>query len=179
MRRWRVIIGTALSIAAVGAFAVALWFVSNALDRAFRLPDEIMLEPVALILTGMTWSLGLFWVFWAYSYLIFVGGGSPVEAFGVALEPTSRLVTAGPYAYVRNPLVFGLLFLLLGVAFLANSISGIVLVPIVGVLAAVYLRVFEEKGLVRRFGIAYEHYREHVPLLIPRIRPYAPPEGER
>jgi len=157
---------------------VAFWLVSWGLDSLFRLPPLPINRPVTLIVTGLSWSIGLFWMLWGYSTLIYVGGGSPLEAFGVAIEPTKQLVSAGPYAYVRNPMVFGFLFVLLGVAFLVGSISGLVLVPVAGVAAAVYLRVFEEKGLVRRFGIAYEHYREHVPLLIPRATPYVPIEGE-
>lgn len=173
MRRWRIAVGVLISVLFFGVlFPVVFWLVAEWLDSVLGLPESPISAPVSRILAGMTWSLGLFWVFWSYSYLVFVGGGSPVEAFGLALEPTRRLVTAGPYAYVRNPMVFGLLLILFGVAFLANSISGLVLAPVVGLLAAMYLRLFEEKELVRRFGVYYEHYREHVPMLIPRPNPY-------
>ena len=179
LRRARVIIGTTASAVVVGtALPVVFWLVARNLDRVFGLPTTPISPPIARILTGASWSVGLFWILWSYSYLIFVGGGSPVEAFGVALEPTKRLVTTGPYAYVRNPMIFGVLFILLGVAFLADSASGLVLVPVGGAAAAAHLRLFEEKGLVTRFGTAYEHYREHVPMLIPRRSPYLPPEGE-
>jgi protein-S-isoprenylcysteine O-methyltransferase Ste14 len=179
LRKERIITGAIVSVAVFFILLpVAFWFVARALNMLLGLPEGQILRPAALILTGMSWSLGLFWILWAYSYLVFVGGGSPVEAFGVALEPTKRLVTTGPYAYVRNPMVFGLLFILLGVAFLENSIMALILVLVVGLLAAAYLRLFEEKALVNRFGIVYEHYRDHVPMLIPRPNPYVPPESE-
>lgn len=175
MRKARVLAGTIVSILFVFVvFPVAYWYISRLVDRALGIPTGTMSVAVSYILTGLSWSLGLFWILWAYSYLIFVGSGSPVEAFGVALEPTTKLVTAGPYAYVRNPLVFGFLFILLGVAFLANSLSGIAMVPLVGLVIALYLRLFEEKELERRFGEAYEHYREHVPMIIPRSNAYVP-----
>lgn len=176
MRTSRILIGLALSIIAVVAFSIAFWLIAETLDRALGFPDELMVRQAAFILGGMSWALGFFWIFWALSYITFVGGGSPVEAFGVALEPTSTLVTGGPYAYTRNPMLFGMLFILLGVAFFANSASGIILVPIVGILGALYLRMFEEKELVRRFGVVYEHYRDHVPMLVPRPSPYVAPE---
>jgi protein-S-isoprenylcysteine O-methyltransferase Ste14 len=103
---------------------------------------------------------------------VFVGKGMPFEVFGYALHPTRTLVTTGPYAYVRNPALIGMLFLLLGVAFLARSLAGIVLVPIVAGFAVVYLAQFEEKALARRFGDEYDEYRRNVPLLIPRLKPY-------
>ena len=175
MKKALVVVGTLLSILFVFiVFPVAYWYVSRLVDRGIGIPAGTVSMAVSYILTGLSWSVGLFWILWSYSYLIFVGSGSPVEAFGVALEPTTKLVTAGPYAYVRNPLVFGFLFILLGVAFLANSLSGIAMVPLVGLIIATYLRLFEEKELKRRFGEAYEHYRHYVPMIVPRFNPYAP-----
>lgn len=172
----RVAIGTILSAAIVFvALPAVYWVIAEALDNIIGLPENPVIEPVSLILTGLTWSLGLFWILWAYSYLIFVGGGSPVEAFGIALEPTKQLVTTGPFAYVRNPMIFGLMFIFLGVGFLANSVTGLALMPVAGLIAAAYIRLFEEKELTSRFGASYEHYKEHVPMLIPRPNPYIPP----
>lgn len=178
MSRARIAIGTFLS--ALMLFVVlpaVFWVITEALDRIIGLPETPISGPISLILTGLSWSLGLFWIFWAYSFLLFVGEGSPIEAFGIALEPTKRLVTGGPYAYVRNPMIFGLMLIFLGVGFLANSIMGLALVPVAGLIAAGYIRLFEEKELIRRFGIAYEHYRDHVPMLIPSPVPYVQPES--
>ncbi len=66
-------------------------------------------------------------------------------------------------------MVLGAFFILLGVAFLRRSAAGIALVPILAGLAAAYLKTFEEKALVRRFGDEYEHYRKAVPMLIPQL----------
>ncbi|MEN6372008.1 MAG: isoprenylcysteine carboxylmethyltransferase family protein [Armatimonadota bacterium] len=176
MSKTRIAIGTTISAIIVFLVIPAVyWLIVKALDKLIGLPENPITEPVALILTGLMWSLGLFWIFWAYSYLIFVGSGSPAEAFGIALEPTRQLVTTGPFAYVRNPMIFGLIFILLGVGFLANSVMGLALIPVAGLLAAAYIRLFEERELIRRFGDTYEHYKAHVPMLIPRPEPYVPP----
>jgi protein-S-isoprenylcysteine O-methyltransferase Ste14 len=158
---------------------VLYWFIVELVNSAIGARVQLLPPAYAYIVTGLCWTIGLFWILWAYSYLVFIGGGSPVEAFGFALEPTQSLVTTGPYAYVRNPLVVGLLFILLGVGFISDSIAGILLAPVVGLLIASYLVLFEEKHLIRRFGEGYVHYREHVPMIIPRAAPYMPVEEKK
>lgn len=173
MRKKRVIAGIILSaIVFFFVFPALFIFIAWVLGRLVGLAVSPLATPAAWLLAGLSWTLGLFWIFWSYSYLVFVGSGSPVEAFGAALEPTKYLVTTGPYAYVRNPMVFGLLFILLGFSFLANLLIAIILVPVAGLIAAAYLRYIEEPHLIRRFGAAYKHYREHVPMLIPRFTAY-------
>ncbi len=158
----------------IGAGApAAFWFVSLLLDRALGFGPAIPV-PISLILAAASILVGVFWVTWSYSYLVFVGKGLPLEAFGRALHPTSILVTAGPYAYTRNPMVLGALFVLLGVAFLRRSVAGMAMVPVLAAIAAAYVAAFEEKALIRRFGADYEEYRRKVPMLIPRLTAYSP-----
>ncbi|MDH7601802.1 MAG: isoprenylcysteine carboxylmethyltransferase family protein [Armatimonadota bacterium] len=163
-----------IGLAITGAFFAALvplgfWWATLWIDSALKLPPIPFGIPTSLILASAFIVIGVFWITWAYSYLVFVGQGLPLEAFGRALQPTKVLVTTGPYAYTRNPMVLGALFVLLGVAFLRRSTAGIVLVPILAGLAAAYLKTFEEKGLAQRFSDEYERYRRVVPMLFPRV----------
>jgi len=145
---------------------------SRTLDRTLGFPP-LLAAQVNLFLAALSFLVGLFWSSWAYSYLHFVGKGSPAEVFGYAIYPTQNLVTTGPYAYTRNPMIFGLFFLLLGIALFANSVAGIILLPIGGLIAAAYIRRFEEPGLAERFGDGYAEYRRRVPMLFPSLRPYS------
>lgn len=164
--------GIAITFLMAGIAApVAYWFLTIAVDNAFNL-KPVLDAPYSLILAGAMILIGAFWLTWAYSYLHFVGEGMPLEVFGRPFHPTRTLVTTGPYAYSRNPMVLGLLFLLLGVALLRGSISGLIMVPIIGVIIALYIKTFEEKELVRRFGSNYEKYRRNVPMIIPRMSSY-------
>ncbi|MHB9035938.1 MAG: methyltransferase family protein [Armatimonadota bacterium] len=168
----KAIFGIALSLVLVGVAApTAYWFVAAALDHAFGL-EPIGDSPVLLILAAFSFLIGVFWVSWSYTYLLFVGKGLPLEVFGTALHATKVLVTTGPYAYTRNPSIIGLLFLFLGVALLQRSISGLILVPVAAAIIIPYLTVFEERALAARFGKDYEEYRSNVPLLIPRLTAY-------
>lgn len=164
--------GTILSLLVIvivlpGAF----WVVCIGLDRGLGL-TRIVGEPWTSVIGAACGLVGIFWVLWAWSYLLFVGRGLPLEAFGRALHQTRVLVTTGPYAYTRNPMVIGVLFLLLGVAFIRGSLSGFVLVPLILLGVWLYLVVFEEKSLTARFGENYERYRASVPLLLPRLSAY-------
>ena len=168
----KAVFGIVASLVGIGlAIPIAFWFAARAIDRALHL-SPVIDAPATQILSAGSILVGAFWISWAYSYLLFVGKGLPLEAFGRAFHPTRVLVTTGPYAYTRNPAVLGMLFLLLGVALLEGSISGLVMVPIVAVLTFIYLAVFEERGLAARFPDDYPEYRQNVPLLRPRLSAY-------
>lgn len=172
VRKRKAALGLVITVASLAVvMPIAYWFLSRWLSIVFGL-EPVLERPVSLILSAASVLIGVFWVSWAYSYLVFVGKGLPLEVFGWALHPTQVLVTTGPYAYTRNPMVLGELFILLGVAFLAGSIPGLVLVPIIGALFYLYLVEFEERFLVRRFGSDYEEYRNNVPALMPRPSAY-------
>ena len=94
-------------------------------------------------------------------------------------DPTTRLVVRGPYRYVRNPMISGVLFVLLGEAALFGSLPLLAWFVLVLAVNAVYLPLIEEPGLERRFGDDYERYRAHVPRWIPRLRPWDGEESAR
>ena len=168
----KAVVGMTLSVIGAGCvIPLAFWALSSTLDAAFRF-GPLLGPPLAQMLAAAFILIGAFWISWAYSYLLFVGKGLPLELFGRALHPTKFLVTTGPYAYSRNPVILGILFVLLGVACLTRSVSGLALVPILAIVSGLYLSFFEEKGLVARFGAEYEEYRGNVPLIVPRFTPY-------
>lgn len=170
MSKIRIFIGFWIALIVFGiVFPGAFYLISKWLDNLLGLMP-FPPESVNQFLAAFALLVGIFWVLWAYSYLHFVGRGSPIEAFGIALYPTQTLVTTGPYAYTRNPMVLGELFILLGIAFAVRSLAGLLLIPVLAVAAVVYLKLFEEPGLVRRFGEAYIEYRRRVPVLIPKFR---------
>jgi protein-S-isoprenylcysteine O-methyltransferase Ste14 len=89
-------------------------------------------------------------------------------------NPTQRLVIQGIYRHVRNPMISGVFFVLLGEAILAASVPLLVwfLVFVIG--NSLYIPLAEEPGLVKRFGADYEEYRRNVPRWIPRLMSWNP-----
>ncbi len=90
-------------------------------------------------------------------------------------DPPVRLVVRGPYRYVRNPMITGVIAILLGEAFVMNSVGLLIWAAVFVTVNAMYFPLVEERGLLKRFGRDYAEYSEHVPRWIPRLRPWAQP----
>jgi protein-S-isoprenylcysteine O-methyltransferase Ste14 len=84
-------------------------------------------------------------------------------------NPTQRLVVQGIYRHVRNPMISGVSFILLGEALLAASLPLLCWFMFALIVNAVYIPLIEEPGLVKRFGDQYLAYKRNVPRWIPRL----------
>jgi len=94
------------------------------------------------------------------------------------------LVTAGPYAYVRNPLYAGNAITALGfaLAFTGGNrpgLRGVLVAASLATLLAVYAVIVphEERFLRATFGDAYDAYAAAVPPVIPRLTPRGSQQG--
>jgi protein-S-isoprenylcysteine O-methyltransferase Ste14 len=87
-------------------------------------------------------------------------------------DPPKALVVNGPYRWVRNPMISGVIFIVFGEALILLSWPHARWALFFLFLNAVYIPVFEEPLLEQRFGEAYRRYRRHVPRFIPRPRPW-------
>jgi protein-S-isoprenylcysteine O-methyltransferase Ste14 len=103
-------------------------------------------------------------VVWTIALFVRVGRGTLAP-----WDPTSTLVVQGPYRHVRNPMISGVLFLLLGEAVLLGSWPLLAWFAAVAAVNAVYMPIVEEPGLVGRYGADYERYRDAVPRWLPRL----------
>jgi len=119
------------------------------------------LAGIVVFLTGF----GLF--AWCVSLFARVGQGTLAP-----WDPTRRLVAVGPYRYVRNPMISGVLTMLVGeMLFLGSRVIAIWAATFLGI-NQVYFMLLEEPGLERRFGTAYREYKLAVPRWIPRATPW-------
>jgi protein-S-isoprenylcysteine O-methyltransferase Ste14 len=117
--------------------------------------------PWAYGLLGVVVLAAQVWRAWAAG---FVGraarGARPVGA---------ALVTAGPYAYLRNPMYLGTAIGLLAFAGMSGLWYAVVAVAVVlGVVYAAAI-IGEEAFLAESFGEEYRLYRQAVPRLLPRL----------
>ena len=83
-------------------------------------------------------------------------------------KPTQKLVIEGPYRYVRNPMISGVLCILIAESLLINSVYIFYWVLFFFTINYIYFIVKEEPDLVKRFGNEYENYKKNVPRWIPR-----------
>jgi protein-S-isoprenylcysteine O-methyltransferase Ste14 len=89
-------------------------------------------------------------------------------------DPPRRLVIRGPYRYVRNPMISGVVLILFGEALILRSGPNLMWALIFLGANFVYIPLIEEAGLRQRFGDSYVEYCRHVPRLIPRLTPWRP-----
>ena len=87
-------------------------------------------------------------------------------------DPTRKLVVHSVYRHVRNPMISGVLAILLGEALLLGSLAVLGWFTLFLVVNLVYMPLVEERALERRFGTEYTRYRENVPAWIPGLRPW-------
>ncbi|EKK04385.1 protein-S-isoprenylcysteine O-methyltransferase [Rhodopirellula baltica SH28] len=114
-----------------------------------------------------TLSIGLFLVasslgLWSGITMAICGDGTPLPT---ATAP--RLVIAGPYRYVRNPMALAGIAQGLAVGWFLGSIPVIVYSLCGAVVWHVFVRPVEECDLQLRFGEDYHRYQKHVRLWIP------------
>jgi protein-S-isoprenylcysteine O-methyltransferase Ste14 len=94
-------------------------------------------------------------------------------------DPPRHLVVQGPYRYVRNPMISGVLFVLVGESLLLLSWPHAAWTGVFFCLNATYIPLLEEPLLRGRFGEAYTEYCRHVSRLLPRVTPWVPPANSR
>lgn len=88
----------------------------------------------------------------------------------VAVEKKHRLVTAGPYTWVRHPAYLGLIIAYTGIAGIFSSAWGLALLLIVIIPTLVVRLLKEEKILAKHFGEEWRQYTTQThSLLIPGL----------
>jgi protein-S-isoprenylcysteine O-methyltransferase Ste14 len=87
-------------------------------------------------------------------------------------QPTQRLVIRGPYRYCRNPMITGVVMMLIGEGLFFNALAILIWGCIFFVMNTMYFIFKEEPAMLARFGESYAEYKKHVPRWVPRVRPY-------
>jgi protein-S-isoprenylcysteine O-methyltransferase Ste14 len=93
------------------------------------------------------------------------------------LKRNQEVTTSGPYAYLRDPLYLGRLFLLIGFCVMAGRYGLFLFLPVgICVFAYSYMpRKYKKEmaRLERHFGGEYVQYSSYCRSLIPRLKAYA------
>ncbi|HET7214923.1 MAG TPA: isoprenylcysteine carboxylmethyltransferase family protein [Terriglobia bacterium] len=158
---------TLASLAAGAAFfALWLWLLPRWLGFHVDVGGMAMLRWLAAIpaVFGFAVALRCVWDF------AFTGRGSPAP-----FAPPMRLVVVGFYRHVRNPIYVGAaagwigLWLVLGHA----SLAGIVTAGAAALAVHLFVTLYEEPTLRRKFGPDYEEYCRNVRRWLPRAKAWS------
>ncbi len=138
---------------------VSLW-----MDKFLGFP-KLLSGSRNIIVSVPILTIGLFLMLWSNLHFIKVRG-TPVP-----FNPPPSLVTTGPYAYVRNPMLSGVFILLFGLGIVFNSISLVfIFTPLFILLNVLELKAIEEPELEKRLGREYTEYKKRVPMFIPWMK---------
>jgi protein-S-isoprenylcysteine O-methyltransferase Ste14 len=149
--------------------ALLLW-----IDSGFSFEREVR-EALVTISTGIIFiCIGLMMAAHTSRLFLHVGKGTPAP-----WDPPQKLVIRGAYRHVRNPMISGVLSILLGESLVFGSLYLLAWFGVFFIMNNVYFSLFEEPGLRKRFGREYEIYASNVPRWIPRIRPYEPDNNKQ
>jgi protein-S-isoprenylcysteine O-methyltransferase Ste14 len=124
---------------------------------------------VSLVLAGVA-VLGLGLALFSASLFHFFTEGRGTLA---PWDPPRRLVVRGPYRYVRNPMISGVIFILAGEALVLRSVPHAWWAALFAGLNAIVIPLTEEPFLEQRFGDDYRLYRQHVRRFVPRWSPWS------
>ena len=165
------------------------WLRPHGVGRWYAIELAVWLVATAIVVgTASLWldwrwnpAVPLRWIGGAIGLVAAVGGawtaaemGVAILVFGSAVVPNSapqRLITTGPFAYVRAPSYLADALLLAGVALL----TGLWLVAIAWAVYSVQAFIhepLEERDVATRFGSEYTRYRTNVRRFLPRLTPY-------
>jgi protein-S-isoprenylcysteine O-methyltransferase Ste14 len=134
---------------------------------------------LALVFAALGWlPIGAEWARWLG--LLLMAAGLALRVFSilwlgpmftrfVQIVPSHRLVTNGPYRFVRHPTYSGLLLFLLGMGLALGSwlsVAALTILPVAGILYRIRI---EERVLLAAFGEEYRVYMQKVGRLLPQL----------
>jgi protein-S-isoprenylcysteine O-methyltransferase Ste14 len=143
---------------------VPLWIESNwVVHEGLHLFFGLILIVAGLVVMGFT-----------ISSFIRLGKGTLAP-----WSPTKKLVITGLYRYVRNPMILGVLAVLLGEALTLRSMNILIWAGAFLLINTIYFIIYEEPNLEDRFGDEYREYKKHVSRWIPRLTAYSPSQNKK
>jgi len=155
---FRSIVYAALFISVVLVFIPEQILIATGIRR----PAEIgSVQAVGLVLVVLGGALAL----WCVLTFALVGKGTPAP-----FDPPRKLVAAGPYGRVRNPMYVGAGIALSGAALFYQSAALVAFAAGFFLAAHLFVVFYEEPTLERAFGAQYADYRNAVPRWVPTWR---------
>ncbi len=148
---------------------VVLWLLG---DQLFCWQLQMPFNYIAVFVAAILIIIGVGLAYMTIRLFIKTGQGTIVR-----WNPPRRLIVEGPYRYVRNPMISGIIFVLLGESLLFMSVGILGWAIFFFISNHFYFIYSEEPDLEKRFGDEYRQYLVHVPRWLPRWDPWNKKQG--
>lgn len=156
---------TAIAALSVGVAFFSLWFwlLPRWLGFDVEAAEAAYWRWIAALPSVLGFAVALRCV-WDFGW---TGHGTPAP-----VAPPSRLVVVSCYRYVRNPMYLGFAVGWIGLWVVFGHANPVAIAAVIAVAGGVHLFVvlYEEPTLRRKFGADYERYCENVNRWWPRLR---------
>jgi len=129
------------------------------LVRPVSWPESAGIGAVGVVLIALG-ATSYLWCAWNFAW---VGLGTPAP-----IDPPRKLVAVGLYRFVRNPMYVAVVSVLLGEGLIFESWLLFAYAFIAWTSSHLFVVLYEEPTLRRKFGPQYDEYRRHVPRWIPK-----------
>ncbi len=100
-----------------------------------------------------------FWCAWNFT---FIGEGTPAP-----FDAPKKVVAAGAYRFVRNPMYVAVVSVLLGEAVFFQSASLLIYTSLMFLVFHIWIMIYEEPTLQKKFGASYDEYCREVSRWLP------------
>jgi protein-S-isoprenylcysteine O-methyltransferase Ste14 len=173
--RLRMIIITAIVFFGIWAPWIGPWDLGRRISTLEWLALEISRSgvasfthstPAVIVVAAVLAAAGMVFRVWGAAFL----GYTVVHH---ADMQAGRVMAAGPYRFVRNPLYIGTWFMMAAISFLMTP-SGALFVMVLITIFQLRLILGEEHFLTEQLGEPYREYLEAVPCLVPRLHASLP-----
>ena len=136
-----------------------LYFIAGLLV-GFGLEQALPIDrpPAWVTIAGVTIGVAAWLALDGAAMVSFGRAKTPMNPF----NPTTTLVTGGPYRFTRNPMYVGMAFLYVALALAFGLIWALILVPAVILAVDRFVIAREEPYLEARFGEPYRDYKRRV-----------------
>lgn len=151
---WRTLLKTAIFTVLVPGTVGVL--VPQRLQRSY--PNHLFFPFVQTLLGLVLFVLGAAIYLWCAWDFAMKGLGTPAP-----IDAPKRLVVGRLYRYSRNPMYVGVATTIAGQAIYYGSMAIVICLGIVVAMFTLFVRLYEEPVLRRRFGAQYEEYCRRVP----------------
>lgn len=154
---------TPVGVIIFGLFSSIFIVAALAVDKWLKFP-VLIAYPASAYVSIPLLILGISLTAWSVIHFL-RAKGTPVPA-----NPPPNLVTSGPYAYTRNPMLTGVFIILFGAGIYFGSISlTLIFTPIYILVNRWELKEIEEPELVKRLGTEYTEYQANTPMFLPKV----------
>ena len=139
------------------AVLIPYWLISSRSDGVLPSHQPLRYLGLPLIVIG---AATLLWCIWDF----FSSGRGTISP----IDPPKHLVVRGLYRYVRNPMYVAVVIVLWGEAVFFMSQAVLIEAAIFFLLANLFVMLYEEPTLRRKFGDSYKNYTQTVGRWIPK-----------